>query len=331
MKNKILLFTLLAVIFFLATCIDQKKPEPQVNTLKSNATSNEVVTSKTFERSFNFIIVSDWGWNGYKHQQEVADQMSKTADSVHSKFIVSCGDNFQVSGVASTQDPLWASNFENIYKGLSLQTEWFPVLGNHDYKGSPQAEIDYSKISRRWQMKDHYYTFARKVNDSVSVRLIFLDTPPLVAEYHKRADEYPEIANQDTSKEIKWLRSVLENSKEQWKLVFGHHPVFSASKTHGNTPEMIERVKPLLEKYHAQFYFCGHDHDFQHLHEKGGKVDYIVTGTGGETRPSNTNEMSVFSKSEAGFSVISLKSDSLSVSFIGTSGNIIYRFKRSYQ
>ncbi len=331
MKNKILLLSLLVDVFLMSSCNGPKKPALAANPLINNTASSELVTSKTFGRAFNFIIVSDWGWNGYKQQQEVADQMSKTADSVHAKFIATCGDNFQVSGVASIHDPLWSSSFENVYKGLSLQTEWFPVLGNHDYKGSPQAEIDYSKISRRWQLKDHYYTFVRKVNDSVSVRFIFLDTPPLVAEYHKRADEYPEIAKQDTAKEIKWLRDVLENSKEQWKLVFGHHPVYSASNKHGNTPEMIARVKPLLEKYNAQFYFCGHDHDFQHLHEKSGKVDYIVTGTGGEIRPSSTNEMSVFSKSEAGFSVISLKSDSLSVCFVGTKDNIIYRFKRSYR
>jgi tartrate-resistant acid phosphatase type 5 len=289
-----------------------------------------LVTSGTFSHAFNFLIVSDWGWNGYKHQQEVADQMAKTADSVHAKFIASCGDNFQISGVASTRDPLWLTNFENVYKGLSLQEDWFPVLGNHDYKGSAQAEIDYSKISRRWRMTSNYYTFARKVNDSVSVRFIFIDTPPLVSEYHRRPDEYPELGRQDTVKEMKWLNEVLSNSKEQWKLVFGHHPVFSASKTHGNTPEMIARIKPLMEKYNAQFYFCGHNHDFQHLREKGGKVDYIVTGTGGDTRPNSSNEMSVFSRSEPGFSVVSLRADSMKVCFVGITGNIIYSFGRKY-
>ncbi len=48
MKNKILLLTILVVVFFLATCIDQKKTAPQVNPLKSNVASTEVVTSKTF-------------------------------------------------------------------------------------------------------------------------------------------------------------------------------------------------------------------------------------------------------------------------------------------
>jgi len=330
MKNRVLSFALFVSAIILSSCSGQEKPNTPVTPVTKNE-SVSVVTSSTFKKAFNFMIVSDWGWNGMKHQQEVADQMAKTADSIGAKFIVSCGDNFQINGIASPQDPLWMLNYENVYKGLSLQVEWFPVLGNHDYRGSPQAEIDYSKISRRWRMTDHYYTFAKKVNDSISVRFIFLDTPPLVAEYHNRPDEYPEVARQDTAKEIRWLKGVLENSKEQWKIVFGHHPVYSASKTHGNTKEMIERVKPLLEKYNAQFYFCGHDHDFQHLHEKGGKVDYIVTGTGGETRPCSTNEMSVFSKSEPGFSIISLKTDSMKVSFVGTRGNIIYSFGRRYR
>jgi 3',5'-cyclic AMP phosphodiesterase CpdA len=333
MKKRIYFLALLASILILGSCTDQKTATSTTKITKATTTdATPVVTKKTFgKKAFNFIIVSDWGWNGYKHQQEVADQMDKTADTVGAKFIASCGDNFQVSGIASTQDPLWMLNYENVYKGLSLQVEWYPVLGNHDYKGSPQAEIDYSKISRRWRMTEHYYTFVKKINDSISVRFIFMDTPPLVTEYYKNQGVYPEITKQDTAKEMKWLKGVLENSKEQWKLVFGHHPVYSASKTHGNTKEMIERVKPLLEKYNAQFYFCGHDHDFQHLHEKGKKVEYIVTGTGGDPRPANTNELSVFSKSEPGFSVVSLKADSLRICFVSTKGNIIYSFGKGYK
>ena len=332
MKKKLFFLVSLASALIIISCNEKKASSGIATGEKTNTTdSTSIVTKKTFGRAFNFIIVSDWGWNGFKHQQEVADQMAKSADSVNAKFIASCGDNFQVSGIASTQDPLWMLNYENIYRGLSLQVEWYPVLGNHDYKGSPQAEIDYSKISRRWRLTEHYYTFVKKINDSISARFIFLDTPPLVAEYYKRPEEYPEITKQDTAKEMRWLKGVLENSKEQWKLVFGHHPVYSASKTHGNTKEMIERVKPLLEKYHVQLYFCGHDHDFQHLHEKGGKVDYIVTGTGGETRPSSTDELSLFSKSEPGFSIVSLKADSLRICFVGTKGNIIYRFGRGYK
>jgi tartrate-resistant acid phosphatase type 5 len=281
---------------------------------------------KKYKKGLNFFIVSDWGWNGQSYQQQVADQMGIQADSTGARFIVSCGDNFQISGVASTQDPLWMKNFENVYTNNSLQVEWFPVFGNHDYKGNTQAQLDYSKISRRWRFEEHYYSFVKKINDSISARFIFLDTPPLVSEYYK--PEYPDAAKQDSAKQIKWLNETLANSKEQWKIVFGHHPIYSASKKHGNTKEMIQKVKPLLEKYNAQFYFCGHDHDFQHLQEKGKNVEYMVTGTGGEVRPSSKNELSLFSASVPGYSIVSFHADSIRVIFMGANGQPQYTYER---
>jgi predicted MPP superfamily phosphohydrolase len=321
-KNKLISGLFIAALVLMSFTTAPK--EPKTESQKTD------VSVKSYKKGLNFFVISDWGWNGYKDQQIVADQMGIQADKIHPQFIVSCGDNFQIAGVASTQDPLWANSFENVYKNLSLMVDWYPVLGNHDYKGNTQAEIDYSNVSRRWRMKDHYYTFVRKVNDSISARFIFLDTPPLVEEYH-RGNGYPDVAVQDTAKQVQWLNDVLANSTEQWKIVFGHHPVYSASKTHGNTPEMIQRVKPLLEKYHAQFYFCGHDHDFQHLREKGKDVEYVVTGTGGEPRPCSTDAHSVYSHSAPGFSEVTFHGDSIRVVFMAATGEPLYTIERAYR
>jgi hypothetical protein len=127
------------------------------------------------------------------------------------------------------------------------------------------------------------------------------------------------------------LKETLANSKEQWKLVFGHHPVYSASPTHGNTKEMIQHVKPIFDKYNVQFYICGHDHDLQHLREKNSKVDYIVTGAGGEPRRDSTNAMTVFSKSLPSFSLISFKADSIQLCFVSSKGEVVYRYARKYK
>jgi tartrate-resistant acid phosphatase type 5 len=280
--------------------------------------------------ALNFFIVSDWGWNGFKAQQEVADQMARSAEKIEPSFVVSCGDNFQVQGVASVQDPLWISNYENVYKSVYLQCDWYPVLGNHDYRGNTQAQIDYSKISRRWRLESRYYTMVRRVNDSVSARFIFLDTSPFVTDYYHKPG-MPDIPMQDTAAQLAWLRDVLANSKEQWKLVFGHHPVLSGGKTHGSTPELIERFRPLFEQYHVQVYFSGHDHDLQHLKEKGGSVDYIVTGTGGEPRPTGRIEQTIYSASMPAFSTVSLWGDSIRVRFVDSKGKVEYMMSRGYR
>jgi tartrate-resistant acid phosphatase type 5 len=282
------------------------------------------------KKGLHFLIISDWGWNGGKAQQEVADQMTKTAREMEPNFIVSCGDNFQVQGVASVQDPLWLSNFEYVYKDPSLQVDWYPVLGNHDYKGNTQAEIDYSAISRRWRMESRYYSIVEKINDSISARLIFLDTPPLVDDYYNKPG-FPDIVKQDTAKQMAWLKDVLSSSKEQWKIVFGHHPIYSASKIHGNSAALIAHIKPLLEQYHAQLYICGHDHDLQHLREKNGHIDYIVTGTGGEPRPNSSNAMTLFSGSAPAFSTVAMYGDSIKISFIDSRGQTLYSMARGYR
>ncbi len=322
MHNSILILSLLAIILFSCTSTPEK-PMPV-------ATAAPVIQLKKYPEGFNFFVISDWGRNGYSNQQEVADQMASQADSIEPEFIVSCGDNFQVSGVESVDDPLWMSTFENVYKKPSLHVDWFPVFGNHDYKGNSQAEIDYSKISRRWRFTSRYYTFVRPINDLVSARFIFLDTPPLINEYYQKQG-YPDVAKQDSAKQIAWLKTVLKNSKEQWKLVFGHHPIYSASTKHGNTPELIQRIKPILEKYKVQFYVCGHDHDLQHLKEKSGKLDYMVNGAGSETRPCATNDLSLFSKSVSGFSSVTFHGDSIRYTFINVNGQPEYSFERSYK
>lgn len=50
--------------------------------------------------------------------------------------------------------------------------------------------------------------------------------------------------------------------RAEYLVVAGHHPIFSSS-SHGNTKCLIQRLKPLLEKYLVTAYFSGHDHNLQ--------------------------------------------------------------------
>ncbi len=84
--------------------------------------------------------------------------MGIVAKKFKPEFIVSTGDNFYPNGVRSIMDHNWIASFENIYTAHSLQTDWYVVLGNHDYGGDPQAEIDYSEVDRRWNMPARYYS-----------------------------------------------------------------------------------------------------------------------------------------------------------------------------
>ena len=283
------------------------------------------------EDTFVFFVLGDWGRNGESHQQDVANSMKKCAEIADPEFIISTGDNFYTYGVASVDDPQWMNSFENVYRSNALQIDWHPVLGNHDYHGSAQAQIDYTKKSRRWVMPSHYYTFVKETDDSKKIRFVFADTNPFVKKYRKNFTEYPEILQQDTLKQWKWMDSVFtvsEKEKEEWKIVIGHHPIYSSSPKHGDTKELWGTLLPRLEVNKVQAYFCGHDHDLQHQKPNGSYVDHFLSGSGSEVRTSASYEHTLFAKSIPGFAIVSIKGDKLTLYFIDTKGNIVYSYSK---
>jgi len=84
-----------------------------------------------------------------------------------------------------------------------------------------------------------------------------------------------------------WLTSELQRSGADWKVVLGHHPVYSGG-SHGNTEELLDELDPLLRKYGAHIYFSGHDHNKQFIQHQG--MNYIISGAGGKYSTSRTDE-----------------------------------------
>jgi tartrate-resistant acid phosphatase type 5 len=314
MKNHFL--SIFCLILFISSC-------------KMNKTSIKGLQIQE-EDSFNFLVVGDWGRNGDFHQKDVAIQMDKVAKIIDPDFIISTGDNFYESGVASINDPMWERSFENVYNGGGLVQQWFVVLGNHDYGGSTQAQIDYSNKSRRWRMPDHYFTISRKIDKQTQARFVFIDTCPLVEKYREESDKYPDIVKQNPQKQLAWIDSVLAQSEEKYKFVIGHHPVYSTGESHGDTPELIEKLKPILEKHQVTAYFCGHDHDLQHQKMNNSEVEYFVSGAGSDVRKGVTlRETTKFAEAIQGFAAVSIQSKELKLQFIDYKGNVIYTFSKN--
>ncbi|MBP8777538.1 MAG: metallophosphoesterase, partial [Bacteroidaceae bacterium] len=111
-----------------------------------------------FEDHFNFYLANDLGRNGYYEQKPIAELMGQMAEKIGPEFVIAAGDVHHFEGVRSVQDPLWMTNFELIYSHPELMIDWFPILGNHEYRGITQAVLDYTKISRRWNMPARYYS-----------------------------------------------------------------------------------------------------------------------------------------------------------------------------
>ena len=61
---------------------------------------------------------------------------------------------------------------------------------------------------------------------------------------------------------------------------------------HGPTEVLVERLRPMLIKYNVSAYFCGHEHDMQHIREWNGTVEYFISGAGHGIRCSADNIVS---------------------------------------
>jgi len=278
----------------------------------------------TPDEALTFLTIGDWGRNGDSHQRDVAVQMGKTAEAVGSRFTVSVGDNIYDSGVASVDDPLWRTSFEEIYTAPALQRPWYSILGNHDYKGNPQAQIDYSRKSNRWMMPGRYYVVEGSRIGAPHVDMFMIDTAPMISGYRNEpeAKRKHHVMDQDPAAQIAWLDAALAKSKAPWKIVFGHHPVHTGGE-HGDAQDLNVHLKPLLEKHGVQAYICGHDHDMQHIVR--GNVHYILTGCGSAVRPVEKVEGTRFALSRSGFSLYRVGPETMTLEFVDYMGEHVYK------
>ncbi|MDR6967717.1 ribosomal protein L31 [Flavobacterium arsenatis] len=284
---------------------------------------------KILDESLNFIVMGDFGRNGQYFQKEVAEQMGKASMTIGSDFTISVGDNFYPNGVQSTTDHQWISSFENIYTNHSLYENWYVALGNHDYKGNIQAQIDYSKISRRWKMPAKYYSETFELKDGNKVLLVVMDTNPFIDSYHKKGTfMYENIIAQDTIAQKKWLIETLNTSDKsiKWKIVGGHHPLYSGGKRKDNpdTKGFEKKFAGIFDQYKVDAYLCGHEHDLQVIKPKGRYTTQFLSGSACEIRPTGYREGTLFSASEPGFMTFSINAKKLQVQAVNEKGKIIY-------
>ena len=253
-----------------------------------------------------FIAIGDQGKGG-SSQGHVAHLMSEKAREDSLDFVITLGDNFYSDGVTSVNDPQWQSKFVIMYDLPNLNVPFYPSLGNHDHHhGNARHQVEYSEINSKWRMPNYYYTFTKTIDAHSSVQFFALDTDVI----KKRGTQ------------LEWLEHELQVSTATWKIVYGHHPVYSYGK-HGNEKRMIDLVRPLLEKYDVDAYICGHDHDRQLLGPVNG-VHYIVSGTGSKSRDTRYGKLTIFAETNIGFAWFRVSANELHMQFIDGGEKVEY-------
>ena len=283
----------------------------------------------TLKKDIHFFLANDLGRNGYYDQKPIAELMGVMAEEIGPECVLAAGDVHHFDGVQSVHDPLWMTNYELVYSHPELMIDWLPILGNHEYRGSTQAVMDYSDVSRRWEMPARYYTRVYE-EEGTTVRIVMVDTTPLMSKYREENQKYPEACLQDNEKQLAWVDSVLNVAKEDWVIVVGHHPIFAeTSKDESERLDMQNTLDKVLRKYpKVAMYLCGHIHNFQHIRVPGSSIDYVVNSSASLSRKVKPIEGTQFCSPETGFSVIAANEKELCVHMIDKNGNVLHTIKR---
>ncbi len=279
--------------------------------------------------ALNFLVVSDLGNYGGGDQRLVAETLGDFASRWSPNAILNLGDTFHYWGVQSVDDYGWISNFESIYSSPSLHNLWYCALGNHDYQGNTQALIDYTDISRRWNMPSHYYSKSFKRGDT-SVKVIFLDTTPFLRRAVSQPDIYPDAIRQDTVAQIKWLREELSDKTHDWVVVAAHHPLFSSREdTSGQRFDVNTHLGMALSENRPDLYISGDVHCFEHFRREGDKTDYVTCSSGAQAYVVVPSQDAIFANGHPGFMSLSFDKSSLSVVMYDRDGKKLYEFSKT--
>ncbi|XP_076907752.1 purple acid phosphatase 8-like isoform X1 [Bidens hawaiensis] len=283
--------------------------------------------------SLDILVIGDWGRRGLYNQTHVAFQMGKVGEKIDADFIISTGDNFYEDGLADEEDSQFEESFTQVYTATSLQKQWYSVLGNHDYRGNVLAQL-----SPILSQKDSKWLCLRSfiVNSGI-VEFFFIDTTPFQDHYftEKKHDyDWSGVLPREEylSNLLKEVDMALEESSATWKIVIGHHTIFSAG-SHGNTQELIDQLLPILEAREVDLYINGHDHCLQHISSENSQLQFLTSGGGskawrGEINQWNPNEMKLYYDGQ-GFMTLRVTEDEIGVAFYDLFGEIIHTWSNS--
>lgn len=257
-----------------------------------------------------FLVIGDWGTGG-QGQARVATSMVATAKSHGCDYVISTGDNIYPKGVQSVEDEQWKRKFTAMYHDRGLTQPFYPTLGNHDYGFEPDAEIAYSKVNTQWRFPARTYTQRLEAPDGTTVQLFSLDTQLVQTAVDGAARAQSE-----------WLDRELAASTAQWKLVFGHHMLYS-NGAYGNLRRMRDAFEAVLVRHKVPLYMCGHDHDVQLLKPVSG-VSYLISGGGGGHRDTTWADNTIYAATNMGYVWMCVTRKAIHLHFYDADGALKY-------
>lgn len=257
----------------------------------SGTGSGAGVSSK--DLSLRFVSVADTG-TGDQGQYAVAKAMARYHSQNPFSLAILAGDNIYNNGEIEKI----AAVFEQPYQPLLKQGVKFQAcLGNHDIRtdnGDPQVRYP------GFNMAGRQYTFRRD-----TVEFFALDT---------------NLTNKWDTR-LAWLEQQLDRSDAPWKIVFGHHNIYSSGHYKNMTQYLARDLSPLFQKYGVALYINGHEHHYERTHPIEGTT-YLSCGAGAGTRRVGRSAWTAYSAQRLSFAAIEVYADRIEINGTGTDNRV---------
>lgn len=236
--------------------------------------------------SLTFFVIGDFG-TGEKAQYRLAARIEEERKRLEKsnqpvRFVLSVGDNIYGKYWASgAQDRDWEQKFFAPYEQTLRAIPFKAILGNHDGNESEKAG-DLAVCLDNFFMPERWYRFSY----ASFVEFIALDTTTNQTD-GKAAPVYLKDGMQS-----KWLSGVLAAPAPRWRVVAMHHPMFTAGPNHEPFLERGRHWFEAMRQGSVDIVFSGHEHNlqFSERDEATGNMQFVVSGAGGELRPTNVKK-----------------------------------------
>lgn len=274
-----------------------------------------------FEPSPMVFETRHGGWLPASGLYATARAMTDLCSSVRCDFALMLGDNIYPDGATLGADGLsdarrFRDVFERPYAELGAGVEGFQIyatLGNHDWHVSREAaaaQVKFLEDHPKFHMNGFFYSVKPPAGGG-QIELFVLDTEMLLAsttvtkavlaadgsEVATTALDKPDPWTKPRTTAEKemaaWLDRSLKNSTAKWKIVLGHHPLWSsAGSKFAQARALRALILPSLCRY-ADAYFAGHEHTLE-VHTdscqgidgtKPAPLPQLVSGAAAKQRP----------------------------------------------
>ena len=232
------------------------------------------------------------------------------------------GDNIYPDGAMANADDarrfrdLFTTPYGSLVEGQK-DFRIYGVLGNHDWhtsRAGAMAQVRFLETTTPFFMNGLFYRVVPAAAHG-EVEIFAIDTEVMLASTTVYdavlAEDASEVETQElehlepwaapqTEAErnmVAWLEAGLASSKARWKIVIGHHPLWSTAGSKFQQAKALRRlILPALCRY-ADLYLAGHEHTLEvHTDDCSAALPgtdvtplpQVVSGSASKMRPTNS-------------------------------------------